>query len=483
MISDRPRATLETHYKLFGTDGVSLQSQELSAALNVRGWRVYPCASDVPHDVAGLRLPELSYQSADAVALRTRLFPSARAGAADENDEALADEVMERSDPIREAIEAYIDEVDVPVLHVRNLMSLPYNLPASRAIFDLASAHPERGFLLQHHDLYWEGPNARTFDTPYPAVRALMDEIMCPPLPNATHVLINPIAAEALRARRDIVGIVIPDAFDFDRAVPVIDEPAFRRRLAVLTGAPGPVRDDDLVVSMPARVAINKAIELAVQFVAALDRSRSALETAPEGVGAHRRRFTATSRIVLLLPQGEDIEDNRAYLDRVLAYAQLLGVTVAYGGDLVVPDRRFQPGDTAHVPFYGTYRAADLVCYSPEHEGFGNQAIETVWARKPLVALEYPVFKRFVRQHLPHYVSLGDTTQLERNQNIDGLHQLSEPLLHSAVDAAITVLRDHAMERRWADENFTALRAFCGVDRISMRYIGLYQELETRAPA
>ncbi|HEX6537944.1 MAG TPA: hypothetical protein VF155_02030 [Candidatus Dormibacteraeota bacterium] len=483
MISDRLHATLETHYKLFGTDGVSLQSQELSEALTKRGWRVHPCASDVPEGADGLRLPELAYQSAEAVALRTRLFPTAVAGALTDDDHSLVREVTTRSGPIREAIESYVTEHDIPVLHVRNLMSLPYNLPASRAIFDVARAHPERGFLLQHHDLYWEGPNARTFDTPYAAVRALVDEIMCPALPNATHVLINPIAAEALLARRGITGTVVPDAFDFDRMLPVIDEPGFRRRLVVLTGAPGPIRDDDLVVSMPARVAINKAIELAVQFVAALERSRGALETAPDGIGAQRRRFTAMSRIVLLLVQGEDIEDNRAYLDRVLAYARLLGVTVAYSGGFVMPDRRLQPGDTEHVPFYSTYRAADLVCYSPEHEGFGNQAIETVWARKPLVALEYPVFKRFVREHIPHYVSLGDTTQLQRNEEMERLHRLAEPQLHRAVNEAITVLLDHEMERRWTEENFTALRAFCGVDTISMRYIALYQELEGRAPA
>lgn len=479
VIGDPAHATLETHYKLFGTDGVSLQSQELSGALIDRGWRVHPCASDVPAGVDGLRLPELSYQSADAIALRARLFPVG--SAALQNGDRLLDEVTARSEPIRAAIEEYVERHDIPVLHVRNLMSLPYNLPASRAIYDLARARRERGFLFQHHDLYWEGPNARSFDTPYASVRELMDEVMCPPLPNATHVLINPIAAEALAARRGIAGTVMPDAFDFDRPLPMIDEPAFRRRLAVLTGGPGPVRDDDLVVAMPARVAINKAIELAVQFVAALDSSRAALANAPGAVGAQRRRFSASSRIVLLLPQGEDIEDNRAYLDRVLAYARHLGVMVVYGGEFVVPDRRLRPDDKEHVPFYGTYRAADLVCYTPEHEGFGNQAIETVWARKPLVALEYPVFKRFVREHIPHYISLGDTARLEPASQFGGLHRLAETQLQPAVDATVSVLLDHELERRWTDANFAALRAFCGVDTISTRYIDLYSELETRA--
>ena len=476
------QATLEVHYKLFGTDGVSLQSQELSRALEARGWHVSFCASDVPREAPGLLLPELAYQTPGAVALRDRLFsPGAEPhvdAAGDRDGAALVAEILERSRPIRDAIESYVQASDIPVLHVRNLMSLPYNLPASLAIYDIARARLDIGFLLQHHDLYWEGPNARNFDTRYTAVRGLLDTVMCPDLPNARHVLINPIAAEALRARRDITGTVIPDAFDFDRPVPAIDEPAFRRRLDVLVGGPGPIRDDDLVVSMPARVAINKAIELAIQFVAGLDRARAGLENAPDGLGSQRRRFTSNSRVVLLLPQGEDLDDNRAYFDRLVAYARHLGITLAYAGGFVVPDRRLQPGDTDHVPFYGTYRAADLVCYSPEHEGFGNQAIETVWARRPLVVLEYPVFKRFVREHLPHYVSLGDTAQLERVDDFGGLHRLGDAQLETAVSSSIALLRDHATERRWVDENFTALREFCGSSTIAARYIQLYEGIE-----
>src|ERR1700680_1560199 len=101
-----PGATLEVHFKLFGTDGVSLQSQELTKALRARGWRVASCASDVPPDAEGLKVPELSYQSPDAVALRRRVFPidtgskspSASAGAM------LVEEIAERADVIRRQV-------------------------------------------------------------------------------------------------------------------------------------------------------------------------------------------------------------------------------------------------------------------------------------------------------------------------------------------------------------------------------------------
>ena len=405
-------ATLEVHFKLFGTDGVSLQSQELSRALRKRGWAVHSCASDVPDGADGLNIPELSYQSEDAVALRQRLFPPAGSGTAVDTEPQLLAQIRDRAAIIRTRVEDYIERHHIRQLHVRNIMSLPYNLPATVAFAQLIDDRTDIHFLLQHHDLYWEGPNARNFLSPYPAITDLVTRSTCPDRPNTTHVLINPIAERALLERRRIQGVVIPDGFDFDREVVRLDERVFRARLESLSGDTSPITLDDLVVAMPARVAINKAIELAIQFVAGLETRGADLDNAPDGLGIRRRKLGPTGKIVLLLPQGEDLQDNRAYFDRLVAYAQDLGVTLAYGGNVVVPDPKFTSGDTDHFPFYSTYQTVDLVCYPPEHEGFGNQAIETVWAKLPLAVLEYPVFKEFVRFHIPHYISLGDVAGL-----------------------------------------------------------------------
>jgi hypothetical protein len=468
------RATLEVHFKLFGTDGVSLQSQELSKALRTRGWSVHPCASDVPDGLDGLRIAELSYQSEDALALRQRLFPRAYSEVDPESAQALLGDIQNCADMIRARVEAYVDRHHIRQLHIRNIMSLPYNLSATLAFSQLIDARTDIHFLLQHHDLYWEGPNARNFQSPYPAIADLIASATCPDRPNTAHVLINPIAAGALQERTGIQGVVIPDGFDFDREVAELDEQVFRARLETLSGDRSPITTDDLVVAMPARVAINKAIELAIQFVAGLEARRAQLENAPDGLGARRRRLTSSGKIVLLLPQGEDLQENRDYFDRLVAYAEEIGVTLAYGGNSVVPDQKYTQGDLYHFPFYSTYQTMDLVCYPPEHEGFGNQAIETVWAKLPLAVLEYPVFKTFVRYHVPHYISLGDVAELRRLDRFGGLYQLADDVLESALQRTITVLRDHSLEAQWVAENAAALRAFCGIDKVCEQYIQLY---------
>jgi hypothetical protein len=289
------------------------------------------------------------------------------------------------------------------------------------------------------------------------------------------NVVINPIAAEELRARTGIEGVVVPDGFDFEREKSSIDDHRFRQDLEILVGDGPSVSAEDIVVAMPARVAINKAIELAIQFVGALEKRRAALESAPDGVGSRRRRFSKESRVVLLLPQGAGLDENVDYFARLLAYARQSGITLAYAGNAVVADLQYVPGDTKHYPFYGTYQAADIVCYPPEHEGFGNQLIESVWARRPLVLLEYPVFKRYLRDHVPHYISLGDVDQLGELPDSGGLHLLDEKILDAALDRTLTVLEDHGLEARWTEENAKVLRELCGMDAVLDRYIDLYQ--------
>src|ERR1700736_762879 len=168
-----PLATLDLHFELFSTDGVSMQSQELTRALRSRHWPVHLGASDATPGTGDLRMPELSYQSEEALSLRRRIFPSTaeyEAKTKHSEGEALLAEIIARARPIRRQIEEYVRKHDVRLLHVRNIMSLPYNLPATLAIYDLARDRPDIAFVLQHHDLYWEGPNAATFRTPHAEV-------------------------------------------------------------------------------------------------------------------------------------------------------------------------------------------------------------------------------------------------------------------------------------------------------------------------
>ena len=144
------RRTLEIHFKLFGTDGVSLQSQELSKALSVRGWRVMFCACDVPAGAEGLRLPRdsLTSRRMQSRCVRRIFSPAPGASLPVSDGAALVDEITGRARVIRRQVEDYVDAQQIPLLHIRNVMSLPYNLPATLALYNLAVERPDIGFLM-----------------------------------------------------------------------------------------------------------------------------------------------------------------------------------------------------------------------------------------------------------------------------------------------------------------------------------------------
>ena len=90
-------------------------------------------------------------------------------------------EIITCAERIRRQVEDYVDAREIPS-HSGNIMSLPYNLPATLALYNLATERPDIGFLMQHHDIYWEGPNAKNFPTRYQQVNDR--SIMCPSLPS-----------------------------------------------------------------------------------------------------------------------------------------------------------------------------------------------------------------------------------------------------------------------------------------------------------
>jgi hypothetical protein len=132
----------------------------------------------VPPGAAGLRLPELSLP----VARRDRaasadLLRGSGASSPLPDGAALIDEITEPSRVIRRQTEDYVDAQQIPLLHIRNLVSLPYNLPATLALHNLAVDQRDIGFLMPHHDLYWEDPNARNFTTPHRQISDLMGQM------------------------------------------------------------------------------------------------------------------------------------------------------------------------------------------------------------------------------------------------------------------------------------------------------------------
>lgn len=448
---------LGVHYTSFTTDGVALQKQETDAALGTLGARVFTFAADEPD----ADCPELDYQSEPVFSLRkavtTDLYVPSR-------EPALLERIVGLADRIEYKLADSIDRHGVRTVHVRNLTSLGYlNPPGTLAVYRQVVKRPDIHWVLHHHDLPWEGPAAATYRTSYPAVEAMIRQVSLPNRPNTSHIAISTIAAGELWRRFGIRADVIPDGFNFDRRVSEFTDGDFRGHFGF--------RSDDLLVGVMTRIRTNKDIEAAIEFAYYLGEHRQVLEGVPGGISTRHRNFGPDSRIFLVLPQSKDADER--YFAKLQRYADAVGVGLAYIGDGIVSDADYH-GQPDTFPFYSTYRHMDMIVYPPNHEGYGNQAVEAAWAKKLLVMHKYPVADADIWQHIPHLIPLGDNHDLIPLDGT-GLHILPSEIVESAVQQAVILLRNPRLLRQYTEENYQAFRKLCDIRSVTGQYIDIYR--------
>lgn len=438
--SPNPHTVMDIHFKLNGTDGVSLVADTLDRALQSTGCTVHKCSGDIRKGERGVSLPDLSYQTDEMVKLTNAIF-SPDGGDARAEDALLGD-IRARAQPIRDAIKAHITQNNIGTVVVRNLFSLPLNLPATVALFTILKdpAFTNVKFVLYHHDFYWESVRNHRFDCHYPKIAELIGSLYPPTITqeNITHVVLNSLMQREMRKRYGINAQVIPDLYDFSRHQQETDgerpEP-LRDRLGLGKG--------DLMIMVPTRVVPRKAIEFAIPLVAKLQEQKDELVTLAQkthGLGRHERVFNQNSRIVLVLPQGEDLHDHTAYSDALRRFAGELGVELIFAGEHIrAPGEQNGRQGDARIPFYEVYREADVAVFPSVHEGFGNQLIEIVGAGFVPVVFDYDVLKEDIR--LPHEISLGSRYEiLPKDENGIALKTLPDDIILRATDEVVDML-------------------------------------------
>lgn len=217
-------------FRLGRPDGVSVVAGTWARVLAGLGWRVVTVAGDGPvdHVVAGLGLDD----------------PEPPSGA---------------------ALRAALAGADVVV--VENLLTIPVNLPASRAVAGVLAGRPA---LLHHHDPPWQRERFAHV-TELPAVDAAWH-----------HVTINRLTQVEL-AERGIASTVVYNAFDTDDATP---GRADARRVEGI----GP---DERVVLHPVRAIARKGVPAAIALCEAVGATYWLPGPAEEGYGPELDRLLA----------------------------------------------------------------------------------------------------------------------------------------------------------------------------------------------
>lgn len=422
------------HYKVGGTDGVSLEIDKWKEVLEEMGHQVFLCAGDLG-SVEGTQIAELFHHTPAA----QRLYRNSFIALSDYDESVYTFELHHMASVLERKLAAFIDDKKLDLLIPQNVWSVAMNPPAAIALARLlrkrrlpAAAH--------NHDFYWERVDGVALSCS--AAVEMADKYLPPRDALFRHAVINSLSRDELAERKGIESVIIPNVFDFDA------EPWARDDYCVDLRQRIGLDQNDLFILQATRIVPRKGIELAIDFVRALDSPARRAILQERGL-YDGRPFQEDSRIVLVLA-GYAVDDlTGLYLSQLKQKIAETGIEAVFIGDMIVARRQIS-GGRKYYSLWDTYSHADLVTYPSLWEGWGNQLLEAIRARLPILLFEYPVYATDIKPSGLEVISLG--SQLH-GTDPQGLAQVDGALIDDAADQAISLLTDDAKRKAMVENN------------------------------
>jgi len=407
------------HFRVGRTDGVSLEIEKRKNVLERAGHQVKLVSGPVQIG-SDFIIEELEFDSPLMKSLRDHSFKCFRPSQGDIVElQRCIEEIAQRIES--SFLQYYVAErFDLLLLH--NIFSLAINIPATLAFARIVN-HLRIPTIATHHDYFWE---REKYEEPVDElIEGYLQDYFPPNYSNIRHVSINSIAQKELKKRRGIISTVLPDVFDFK-------QPQWRRDdyNSDFLSEFG-IAEHDLVVLQATRIVKRKGIEIAIKFVRELSSRKSELLGKPLYNG---KILNENSEIVLVLAGQPEVFEQE-YLGRVKMEIAKTGIKARLAFDRCGAER--SENAVKNYSLWDAYVFADLVTYPSLSEGWGNQFIEAVFAKKPIALFEYPVFKSDIKKEGYVYVSFG--SKLIENKEVE-MAEIPEPAMCAAVDETLRLL-------------------------------------------
>ena len=338
--------------RIAGTDGVSLEIQKWDDVLTRNGYECFYFAGllDRPPERSFLleeaffEHPQIQELNEDLFGRRTRTRQTSR-------------KIQELKEKMKDALYAFREQYRLDLIIPENALAIPMNIPLGLAITEFIA---ETGIptIAHHHDFTWE--RSRFLIN---SCRDYLNAAFPPHLPSIEHVVINSLASESLSYRRGISNYVIPNVLNFAQEPPQPDEYCQDLREKVGLG------EKDLFILQPTRVVPRKWIERSIEIV-------------------HRLELP-NPKLIISHATGDEGDD---YYERILDYAEHLGVEIVPVDHLVAPRRGVNEKGEKLYTIADMYTCADLITYPSGYEGFGNAFLEAIYYRRPIVVNRYSIY-------------------------------------------------------------------------------------------
>lgn len=407
------------HYRAGRTDGVSLEIEKRSSILRDLGHEVRIVSGPVSTG-SDFVIDDLEFDIPEVVEVKENSF--ACFGRNSWASDTVMDHIESIATRIERAFLAYHETERFDAVLVHNIFSHGRHIAAASA-FERIFRRMSVPVIATHHDYYWERSEYQQVTSE--RLQVYLQKFVPPSMANLIHVSINSIARDELERRRGISSIVLPDVWDFTRAA--WDRDDYNADYLEHIDA----TDEDLIILQATRIVARKGIEIAVDFAKTMGGQLEQL------IGKrlyNGKILTENSRVILVLAGYAELSAG-SYLDALRLEAQRAGIEIRFVSDIIGASRH--AGETKTYSLWDAYVYSDLVSYPSLVEGWGNQFIEAIFARRPIVVFEYPVFQADIRHEGYHYISLGDSVEPRGRGK---LVQLPVHALEEAVSEACNVL-------------------------------------------
>lgn len=349
--------------RIAGNDGVSLEAVRWKQILKRMGHRVNFVAGEL--DGGGILIPELHFAFPQIAELYDRAIYKKELFSRLEKD--IFDVAKNIENKLVEELKINMPDLII----VANVFSLPMNFPLAVALSKVID-----GFkiptIARHHDFWWERDRFLR-QSWFPFFRRWFP----PDLTNIRHVVINSDSQKELAKRTGILSTVISDCFDFESNLNQFDSysKSFRKNLGI--------NSDDIVFLQATRIVPRKRIELSIKLLEKLDNPKAVLVIAghsgDEGAEYESNlRKLASNSTARILFVGENIDSKRRIETKLSSKSKFKNKKKIY-------------------TLWDAFVNSDFVTYPTMLEGFGNQFIESVYFKKPIIVTPYPVYEKDIK--------------------------------------------------------------------------------------
>lgn len=415
------------HFRVGETDGVSLEMFKWKKVLEKMGHYVHLIAGE-KGNMKALEVPSISYRNQKNIEIKNHSYISL--GSWDE-EKLIQENEAYYSQILRELLR--LPKLDV--IFVNNIFSLGHNLAAAKAVYEFAKIRKIK-LVGHHHDFYWE---REFYSNPNSEYVEYYLENFFPPK-DISHIVINSIARNSLQNFKGINSTIVPNVFDFSGEIWKRD--SYNSKIIDKLG----IKENDLIFLQATRIVQRKAIELAIDTISEVVKNMS---NHYRNTTYNGKKIDENSKIYLVLP-GLNEEDS--YTKKLIEYSKEKNVNMILAEELCEDDRKEDKGIFSLWDFYAI---SDFVTYPSVKEGFGNQFLEAVFAKKPILIFNYPVYDVDIEPLGFKTVSLGNKTNKKED-----FYEVPDKKIKSASKEIFDILFDRETALNYVETNFNLAKEY-----------------------